>query len=354
MTTRGTARVARIFAYSSVGKNDTITMPTVLRQRLHRTALVCLVYWLLSACAGTSLVAPLVTGAADPQTIELVDTPFFPQRRYQCGPAALATALKASGVAVDADALTEWIYLPERKGSLQLELIATARRFERVPYVLPESLAPLLAEIRAGRPVVVLQNLGLRRRPYWHYAVVVGFDAARDRLVLRSGTTRRKIVRASRFMRTWRRADSWALVMLRPSELPADPDHDRYVRAVAGLEATGHIDTATTAYRTALGHWPQSRFARLGLGNAYYLGGDLIGAAEQFKTIVENSPSAVVPRNNLAQVMAELHCTDAALEQIELALGAPDSNSELFQMLNKTRDSILARQANVELHDCPM
>ena len=329
-------------------------MTTRSRLRVHRAVLVCLFSWLLSACVGTPLVAPLVAGTAEPQTVELVDTPFFPQRRYQCGPAALATALRASGVAVDADALTEWIYLPERKGSLQLELIAAARRFERVPYVLPKSLSPLLAEIRAGRPVIVLQNLGLRRRPYWHYAVVVGFDAERDRLVLRSGTTRRKIVKASRFVRTWRRANSWALVMLRPSELPADPDHDRYVQAVAGLEATGHIDAATTAYRTALGHWPQSRIARLGLGNTYYLGGDLLSAAEQFKVVVQNSPGAVVPRNNLAQVMAELHCTDAAMEQIEVALANPDNNPELRQMLNKTRDSILAWQAKSELRDCPL
>lgn len=329
-------------------------MPTTSRPRTHRAVLTCLLIWLLSSCAGTPLIAPLVTGTAEPQPIELVDTPFFPQRRYQCGPAALATALRASGVTVDADALTEWIYLPERKGSLQLELIATARRFERVPYVLPESLAPLLAEIRAGRPVVVLQNLGLRWRPYWHYAVVVGFDATRDRLVLRSGTTRRKIVKASRFVRTWRRAGSWALVMLRPSELPADPDHDRYVQAVAGLEATGHIDAAARAYRAALGYWPQSRLARLGLGNAYYSSGDLVGAAEQFKAIVEDSPSAVVPRNNLAQVMAELHCKDAALEQIKLALAEADNSPELNRMLHKTHDSILAGQKNAELLDCPL
>ena len=33
-----------------------------------------------------------------PPRIELADTPFFPQDDYQCGPAALATLLGASGI----------------------------------------------------------------------------------------------------------------------------------------------------------------------------------------------------------------------------------------------------------------
>ena len=45
-----------------------------------------------------------------PSTLELRDTPFFPQEEYQCGPAALATVLAASGVAVSPDDLTGKVY----------------------------------------------------------------------------------------------------------------------------------------------------------------------------------------------------------------------------------------------------
>src|SRR5437868_2835012 len=38
--------------------------------------------------------------AGVPRHLELTQVPFFPQDEYQCGPAALATALSASGVKI--------------------------------------------------------------------------------------------------------------------------------------------------------------------------------------------------------------------------------------------------------------
>ncbi|MCO4757980.1 MAG: hypothetical protein KC477_08145, partial [Oceanospirillaceae bacterium] len=69
-----------------------------------------------------------------PTSVELKDTPFFPQTKYHCGPAALATLLSATGVDTVPDELTPHVYLPERKGSLQVDLVATTRRFQRLPY----------------------------------------------------------------------------------------------------------------------------------------------------------------------------------------------------------------------------
>ena len=79
-----------------------------------------------------------------------------------------------------ADELVAQIYLPERKGSLQPEIIAAVRRYDRVPYRIEPALPALLAELRAGRPVLILQNLGLRSLPRWHYAVVIGYSATAD------------------------------------------------------------------------------------------------------------------------------------------------------------------------------
>ena len=81
-------------------------------------------------------------------TLELLDTPFFPQEDYQCGPAALATVLVASDVSVTPDELTSKVYLPKREGSLQLELIATSRRYGRLPYVLDGKLTAILAAMQ--------------------------------------------------------------------------------------------------------------------------------------------------------------------------------------------------------------
>src|SRR5688572_23044905 len=69
------------------------------------------------------------TDVPSPQTkVELTTTPFFPQKTHQCGPAALASVLSAAGVAITPDELTNEVYLPARRGSLQLELLAATRR----------------------------------------------------------------------------------------------------------------------------------------------------------------------------------------------------------------------------------
>ncbi len=117
--------------------------------------------------------------------MELSATPFFPQSDYQCGPAALATVLTASGVTTTPEALVPKVYLPGRQGSLQPELVAAARQYDRLAYVLEPALAQVVAEVAAGRPVLVMQNLGLASYPVWHFAVVVGYDREAEQLVLR-------------------------------------------------------------------------------------------------------------------------------------------------------------------------
>src|SRR5690606_32243644 len=87
--------------------------------------------------------------------------PFFAQDRYQCGPAALATMLGAAGVDVTPEQLVPLVYVPQRKGSFQVEMLAAARRFGRLAYPLEPRLDALLREVRGGHPVLVLQNLGL-------------------------------------------------------------------------------------------------------------------------------------------------------------------------------------------------
>ncbi|MGD9984266.1 MAG: PA2778 family cysteine peptidase, partial [Porticoccaceae bacterium] len=161
---------------------------------------------LLAACARIPVLGP---AAGDGARIELAQVPFYPQSAYQCGPAALATVLGQAGVVVDPEQLVAAVYLPERKGSLQVELVAAARRYGRVPYPINPDLAGLLDTLRAGHPVLVLQNLAIERWPLWHFAVVIGFDAQRDEFILRSGTTRREVSSATSFLRTWQRAGNW-------------------------------------------------------------------------------------------------------------------------------------------------
>lgn len=286
---------------------------------------------LLAGCAaGPPLLPRHLPARAAP--VLLGSVPFYPQARYQCGPAALAMSLGASGVAVQPQALVPKVWIPGLKGSLQAELIAATRRYGRVPYIIQPQLDALLAELKAGHPVLVMLNLGWDVYPIWHYAVVIGYRPNNDTLVLHSGTTRRKVVATREFLDNWHKADSWGLVSLRPGTLPASGDAQRYLQAVAGLEQYDPA-AAEPAYAAATKHWPEAAAAWLGLGNTRYAQGNDAGAATAWRTLLEHQPHAIIARNNLAQLLAEQGCRQAALQTIDKALtqGSDDWRSALQQ-----------------------
>jgi hypothetical protein len=256
-----------------------------------------------------------------PPRAEIASVPFFPQEDYQCGPAALATALSYAGVDTSPEALVKQVYIPGREGSLQAEMLAGARRHGMVAYPLATRLTDLLKEVAAGHPVVVFQNLSFRFSPVWHYAVAIGYDLDRNELILRSGVTERLTVTLSNFERTWARGGHWAMVPLRPGQLPLTATADGYVRAAAALERLDPTG-ARQAYESALARWPGHLVARVGLGNAAYALRDL-GAAEQaYRQAAREHPNAADAWNNLAQVLFErgnrAEARQAALRAIEL------------------------------------
>ncbi len=277
----------------------------------------------------------------DDAQVELTDTPFHPQSRYQCGPAALTTVLQASGAAVELDDITAKVYIPERQGSLQLEMLAATRTSGRLPYLVDGTLSALLAELEAGRPVVLLQNLGIASIPRWHYAVVVGIDGARQRVILRSGKERRRETPSNVFLRTWSRSDFWGMVALRPGELPAQADRARYIEAVVALEQTGQTSAAMQAWRAATQRWPDDATARFGLGNAHFAAGEYRVAETQYREVLAKAPDLIAVQNNLALSLAHQHRFDEALDLLDAAQSA-NTEPQLELVLAETREEILA------------
>lgn len=258
--------------------------------------------------------------------IELTGTPFFPQSRYQCGPAALATVLTYSGVETSPESLVSKVYIPSLKGSLQAEMTAAARQAGRVPYQLRSDIVQIQAEVAAGRPVLLLLNLAVPWYPRWHYAVVIGYQPEAQRFILRSGTEARESVDFAVLNQQWMQAGSWGLVMLRPGELPAADDPEGYLRAIAAIEAAGLLPMAERGYLAGLSRWNEQPGFWLGLANTRYAAGDRASAAEALEALLALESNHSAALNNLAQLRAESGCSDAALQLIEQALKtAPDS-----------------------------
>jgi len=252
--------------------------------------------------------------------------------------------LVQSGVTISPAELEPQVYVPGRKGSFQVELLAATRRQGRVAYVLKPELRALIEEV-SQRPVVVLQNLGLEALPRWHFAVVVGYDTANDTVILRSGTERRQVMKAHEFLRSWALGSQWAMVALVPGELPATNDSDGYVRAVAALEAQRGSTAVTSAYAAAVKRWPEHRLARLGLANALQAEGQVVEAVAEFESLAVQKPGDAVVLNNLADGLLKLGCRDRALEIIERASRAQPEPGRIRDAIEATRREIEASPA---------
>ena len=304
---------------------------------------------LLGGCAG---LVPQAAGIRDqppaglPARAELREVVFHAQDEYHCGPAALAMALNAAGVDVTVDALVEQVYLPGRKGSLQVEMLVAARRHGLVAYPLEPSLTDALREIAAGTPVVVLENYGFRIWPKWHYSVLVGYDLDRGELVRRSGLKPRQVMPFAVFEYLWSTDGHWAMVAVPPDRVPVTATETRYGNAVIALERTGNVKNAHAAYNAMLRRWPSSLVGLMGRGNTAYALKDLATAEAAFREASQHHPGAAPAFNNLAHVLAERGQLDDAIVAAERAvsLGGPQLPSA-----RATLDGV-RRKAAVQAH----
>jgi tetratricopeptide (TPR) repeat protein len=294
------------------------------RQRLLTGVFVFLVA-LLSGCATQTQSLLSKPSPTLPRRAELTATPFFPQERYQCGPAALAMSLRSAGIAATPEALVPQVYVPQREGSLAPEMLAAGRRNGAFSMTIPPTLDALLTEIAAGNPVVVLENLSLQWFPMWHYAVAIGYDLDQAEIVLRSGTTERMTMPLSTFEHTWARSDYWGMVTLAPGRLPATARESATVDALVAYEKHAGPERARPSYQAALKRWPHNLTLQLGAGNTAYAAGDRAAAVAAYRQATEDHPDSAAAFNNLATVLGELGQLASARRAAEsaIALGGP-------------------------------
>jgi tetratricopeptide (TPR) repeat protein len=255
-----------------------------------------------------------------PPAVELTEVPFFPQKEFECGPAALATSLAYFGAKVTPEELAEQVYLPERKGSLQVEMMASARRNGMVAYQIAPSFRDMLREVAAGIPVIVLMDFGMWPFSLWHYAVIVGYDMDKSEVVVRSGVNRRVLMPYGLLEYLWKDSKYWALVTPPPGKIPATATEVPFLKAVVALESLGKKAEARETYAAMLKRWPDSLGAGIGLANADYARGDLKQAESVLRLMVERHPDQAVAYNNLAQTIADQGRDAEALPLAERAV----------------------------------
>jgi tetratricopeptide (TPR) repeat protein len=277
---------------------------------------------LMSACV-TAPQSALLRQEKPPDFLAPVllgQVPFFAQSLYQCGPAALATLLYSSGVEVTPEQLVPLVYVPAREGSFQVEMLAATRSYDRLAYQIVPTMATLLTEVAAGRPVLVLQNLALNWYPRWHFAVVKGFDLERNRVILNSGLYEDYEMSLANFERTWARADYWGFLALAPGEMPAVALPGPYFSALAALGQSSSSADLRAAYTLGLQNWPSDRNLLMAYGNLLYAEDSKEAALQPFLTLVALEPEYAPAHNNLATVLHALGRDAQALEHARIAV----------------------------------
>ena len=276
-----------------------------------------------------------------PGQARVAGVPFYPDDTNACGPASLAEVLRFAGVDTDVDRLKPQLITPALDGTLQYDMLGATRRAGRVAYVIRPSLGELFDNLAHGRPVVVLQRLGIPGN-VWHFAVVVGYDLQHDSVTLRSSTARALVLSIGQFDATWAGGGRWGFVALRPGEFPAQVQPLRYLEAVAPMETVAPR-AARQAYRDALARWPDSWVAMMGLGNLAYARKDYTQAAARFAQAARAHPGDGDPLNNLAQALlaaGDLRGARGAVDQA-VAIGKP--NAPVYA---RTREQIEAAAAS--------
>jgi hypothetical protein len=197
----------------------------------------------LTACAGGDSAAMKRL----PDRVELNSVPFFRGNIYQSGPGTLASMLSQQGVIITPGLLDKPLQLPGGEAKLEQNMQNLAREYGFVVYPLDGELDALLAQVSAGYPVMLRFTEGSAWWSQPRYGVLVGYDRAKQTVVLHAGMERRLVMSFSNFASAWKDAGSWAVLVQGPRQLPAHVDQQRWLTAAKDLAQAGQEQAAGEA-----------------------------------------------------------------------------------------------------------
>lgn len=212
--------------------NFTFSSPTkVVRQLI----LACWLGVTLAGCAGT----PSTALQGLPQRVELGSVPFYRGNANHSAAMALAAILSQQGAPITPGLLDQPLNLPTGIDSLDTSIPRVARDYGRVVYPLDKRLDALLTQVAAGNPVLVRYQDGSAWWSEPRYAVLIGYDRYKQRVLMRAGMQRRLVMAFDDFASAWAKEGRWAILVQPPGELPANVDRQRWQQAADDLARAG-------------------------------------------------------------------------------------------------------------------
>ena len=184
-----------------------------------------------------------------PERVELNGVPFFRGNANQGAPQILAGMLSEQRVRITPGLLVKPLQLPGAEASLQSNIEQLAAGYGLMVYPLDKSLSALLTQVAAGYPVMLRFSDGtLWSEP--RYAMLVGYNRAKGTVLLRAGMERRRLMDFNTFESAWKDAGGWAVLILSPTQLPANVDKARWLKVANELSRSGQEQGGAAAIKT--------------------------------------------------------------------------------------------------------
>jgi tetratricopeptide (TPR) repeat protein len=235
--------------------------------------------FLLSGCQSTPQADKLrQEGLASlPESHTIQSVPFFPQEQFYCGPTTLSEVFGYYGESTSPNDIAPKLFIPNKEGSLQLEMVSATRQFGFLPYTERGNLSSLMSLVKDDIPVIVFQNLSIQLLPQWHYAVVIGFDSDEGTVTLHTGLTPNHEMSLELFERTWGRGNYWYLAPVPPNITSPEMTPFTYVSAAYDMLKVGDEARSLAFLKTASQTWPSYWLSYFLIANYYLENPDIEG-----------------------------------------------------------------------------
>lgn len=156
--------------------------------------------------------------AANPASGRYISgVPFFPQKAYRCGPAALASVMGYWGSPLTMDDISKEIFDEKRSGTLPIDMLTYAKGagFDVVYY--RGSLDDLRLRVADKTPLILFLNMGYDLYPVGHYITVIGYDDVLRAVIAHSDMDVEAVFTYDELLSAWGKTD-FSTFLVRPGQ----------------------------------------------------------------------------------------------------------------------------------------
>ncbi len=140
---------------------------------------------------------------------QIKGVPFFPQKAFQCGPAALTGVLNFYGENLTPEKIKDAVFRKSLRATTTLDMLLFPRQIGFSSRYYKGSPQDLKKSVDNAIPVIVMVDYGLGPVSRNHFMVVVGYTS--DAVILNSDTRESIRLPWEKFLNQWEKTNYWTL-----------------------------------------------------------------------------------------------------------------------------------------------